>query len=314
MTRDLVFAAAGGVLSALLCLSLLLAAPLPLFMVGLGLGLSQTVVAGAAAVGTSLLVASLPSAMFCAVVLVLPALALVRQTLLARPGPYGDLEWYPAGYLAVWVSGIGAVLVILAIALIAGYPQGAEGWVRDNLAAAIRQLGFFDGEDQVATMVDLLAPMAPGLAVAMWQITLVASGALAQRLMALMGRNLRPQLDLAMFRLPRWMLYAVAATLALALAGSGTYGYLGRNLMIVVLIPFFLTGVAVVHVISRGWPQRPVLLAVFYAALLMFGWPMSIVLMMLGVVEHWINMRLRMAGPGGPGPGAGGSGSGTGNT
>lgn len=314
MTRDLVFALAGGAVSALFCLSLLFAAPLPLFMIGLGLGLGQTIVAGAAVVGTSLLVSSLPATMFCAAVLVIPALALVRQTLLARPGPYGDLEWYPAGYLAVWVAGIGAALVILAIALIAGYPQGAEGWVRDNLTAAIRQLGFFRGDDQVAAVVDMLAPMAPGLAVAMWQIMLVANGALAQRLMALMGRNLRPQLDLAMFRLPHWMLYAAAATLALALAGQGTYGYLGWNLMIVVLIPFFLTGVAVVHVISRNWPQRPVLLAIFYAALLVFGWPMSIILMMLGVVEHWIDLRRRMAGTGGPGPGAGGPGGGAGNT
>lgn len=298
MPKGTLLALPGGAASAFLWLTLPFFAPLPLFAVGLGLGFAQVVVAAAAALVVSLLLDGWIGLLYAGMSLVLPVALLVRQALLARPDGRGGLEWYPGGGLAVWLAGIGAALVAISVLLAArGSPEGAEAWLRDALRRALEALGFFSEDAQLAAAVDVLAPLAPGIAVATWLLFLVVNAVLAQAMLTRRGKNLRPAVDLAMFQLPGWLPIAVAAALAIGLVAGGDLGFAGRNLVVVGLVPYFLMGIAVVHVISRSWPGRGFALAVFYVLLLLFSWPMSVLLMILGVLEHWFNWRAGQAQP-----------------
>ncbi|MDJ0950611.1 MAG: hypothetical protein QNJ94_16990 [Alphaproteobacteria bacterium] len=297
MPKELLLAIAGGAASAVLWIVLPVTSPLPLFAVGLGLGLANVLAAGATALVMALLVGGTTAVLYAGLGLVLPTIILVRQALLARPDADGNLEWYPPGMLAIWLAGIGTVLIVIALTLAATQsPAGAEAWVRQTLAAGLRQFGVFD-EAGVALAVDIMAPLAPGITVGSWLIMLTLNGALAQALLVKNRKNLRPPADLAMFRLPAWGPAIVAVPAVVGFAAGGDLGYAARNLMVAGLVPFFLMGVALVHVLSRGWPGRGVALGLFYLLLLVFGWPMSLLLMGLGLLEHWFNWRGRQAGP-----------------
>ena len=149
------------------------------------------------------------------------------------------------------------------------------------------------------------------VAVATWLVLLVLNASVAQTLLVNSGRNLRPVLDLTGFRLPAWMPLAPLAAAALAFVASGDVAFAARNLALIALVPYFLTGIAVVHVVSRPWPARGLFLAGFYVIVFLFGWPASILLMVLGLLEHWMNWRASSGrGPatGGGGPKVSGSG------
>lgn len=296
-SRDLFLAIGAGAVAAILDLFVPFAAPLPMFLAGLGLGLRPILIAGAAAAVTAILTGGFFSLVYDAVVLIGPTMLLCRKVLLARDDGKGGLEWYPPGLLAVWLTAIGAMIVVVAVIFAsAASPGGAEAWVRDMLRGAIKGLGLFRNQAGLDTTVDILAPLAPGVAGAMWMIVMVINGSLAQNALVRARRNLRPATDLAMFQLPGWMPAAVVGAAAAAAAFGGDVGYAATNLVLVALVPYFLVGVAVIHVISRPWAARNVLLTLFYAFLFVFGWPASLLLMVLGLLEHWLNLRLRRSG------------------
>jgi hypothetical protein len=112
-----------------------------------------------------------------------------------------------------------------------------------------------------------------------------------------MGYALRPSPDLTTTTPPRWLLPSVVAVAAVALVGSGQLGFLATNIALILSVPYFLTGLAVVHAVSVRWNGRLAILIALYLLLLLFGWPL-IVVTGLGMVEHWIGLRRNGAAPG----------------
>ena len=69
---------------------------------------------------------------------------------------------------------------------------------------------------------------------------------------------------------------------------------LALNAAIVLLVPFFFAGLAVVHAFAGGRQARTLLLMVFYFFLLVSGWPIAMVVG-LGVIEQWAGLRRRFS-------------------
>ncbi|UEM22584.1 DUF2232 domain-containing protein [Skermanella mucosa] len=307
MPNALLMAIGGGVLSALLYLSvtagglgtviLAYLGPLPLLMVGLGLGLRSFAIAGTVAV---LAVAGFGGPLFglsYGLANGIVVAVIVRQALLARPAPDGTLEWYPPGLLLVVLTGLGLVGLGLAALLTLGDPGGLEGSVRQFLSLAFGDAaaGTAGAEEPLGELIEGFAQVFPGMVVVSWLTMAIINAALAQGVLMRFGRNLRPAMRVAEVELPNWtpMLLAAAGVLAL-LGGEGQLGYLGLNAAIVLLVPFFFAGLAVVHAFAGGRQARTLLLMVFYFFLLVSGWPIAMVVG-LGVIEQWAGLRRRFS-------------------
>jgi len=87
----------------------------------------------------------------------------------------------------------------------------------------------------------------------------------------------------------------VAATAA-ALVGSGWFGFVATNVALILCVPYFLTGLAIIHAVSRNWSGRTAILVALYLLLLLFRWPL-IAIAGLGIVEYWIGLRHRYGAP-----------------
>ncbi|WP_158044527.1 DUF2232 domain-containing protein [Skermanella pratensis] len=307
MPNALLMAIGGGVLSALLYLSvtagglgtviLAYLGPLPLLMVGLGLGLRPFVIAVTVAI---LAVAGFGGPLFglsYGLANGIVVAVIVRQALLARAAPDGTLEWYPPGLLLVVLTGLGLVGLALAALLTLGDPGGLEGSVRQFLSLAFGDAaaGTAEAEEPLGDLIDGFAQVFPGMVVVSWLTMAIINAALAQGVLMRFGRNLRPAMRVAEVELPNWtpILLAVAGVLAL-LGGEGQLGYLGLNAAIVLLVPFFFAGLAVVHAFAGGRQARTLLLMVFYFFLLVSGWPIAMVVG-LGVIEQWAGLRRRFS-------------------
>lgn len=314
------WAGAAGLTSAALYLSVVLGspgafllaylAPLPLFLAGLGLGLTALLAAGAAACAiVALASGSVTAAGMYLGIEVLPIAVLVRQALLSRPvsappGPDGSVngssgvEWYPLGRLTGLLVGMAAAVLLVIWLVFASGEGGLEAAVQAFLNAGLQEMLQAGGAEaeEMTPAIALMAALFPGIAAASWVVMIAVNGALAQGLASRFGRNLRPSPDMVTLELPRALLVVLIVAAVVGLVAPGGLGYIGRNLLVVLGIAYLFAGLAVVHGFILRLAARQVLLVVVYVTMVLFGWPVLLV-MLLGILDQLFGLRRRFAGP-----------------
>jgi hypothetical protein len=303
MARAWIIPAGAGVLSALLFLAVAVGspgalilgylAPLPLFAMGLGAGLISAATAGATATALVGAIAGLIPAVTFAALLVAPAVVLIRQALLSRIDAGGKLEWYPSGRLVVWLIGIGACLFVAAILFVSG-GRSVEERLRGVFASALSAYVGAAPAAQMQPLVDLLSGY-PSIIVVSWLAMVAVNGVLAQGLLVRFKHNLRPSPAVGGIELPRAVGAITALAAALAVLANGWLEFIGRNLLVMLGLAFFVAGLGVVHGLIKPGGQRIVVLVGFYMFVLVFGWPILLVAV-VGFVDHWVHFRRRFGG------------------
>lgn len=306
MRKELIFALAAGTLSGLLhslpagggfgTLIIALLAPLPLFAAGLSAGLSGALVAGAAGIALSAVMADdIMRVVVFTGVLALPIAVLTRQALLQRTEA-GVAEWYPPGALLAWLAGMGVLVAAAFMALLAYFDKTDE--LRDFLAKTLAQFPQYDEAAAVA-VADIMAPLVPGMVGGSWMLSMMLNGVLAQGLLVGFRRNLRPSPKIGAIELPRplvvlWLV-ALAATLL-----PGAASHVGLTILVVLGLPLFMQGLSVLHAMAARASTPVLLLVVIYVMLVMFYVGMIPLLALVGVIEHWVKIRARLQGRAGP--------------
>ncbi len=329
MSRDLIFGVLAGAASALLVmaaasspLGLLLGylAPLPLFFAGLTRGVMPALAAAITGGAVSAVYGPMAAAMFM-LLFGLPAFWLVRQALLARPaveaGPDAEalsgsgeaaLEWYPVGSLLVWLAAWAAGLVMIAWLFTAGREGGLGGYLQPLLLQVFSatlpvQSGAEAGGEGTAAaeLAGRLARVMPAVMAASWMLMLAVNGVLAQGLAGMLKQNRRPPPRYGALTLPRFLAIALPALIAAALlagnAGADA-GTVAMALAAITAFPMFMRGLAVVHAMAGTAPATGLVLAAFYAALVVAGALVGMLVVILGLIEEWAGIRRRLAAKG----------------
>lgn len=281
----LLAAGAAGLVSALLALwafrglplgtGFFWLSPMPLFLAGLGFG--QSSLLGAAAIGLVLMLAiggSLPAGIWLAA-FGLPAVAF---TMAGQRG--GKIE--PAMPLAL--LGLYPALVLLIAAFVAADAAGGlEGMLRQVVAGGLARLGVALEAAEAAQIARLM-----GGALAFWlAVAIAVNGTAAQAFLARRGLALAGTPAWRQARLPGWFIGLPAlATVWFVLSPSGEDG-LALSVLAALLVPFFFQGLGVVHGLGRDFPARPFLLGGFYAALVVFIFPVAIIVVGIGLFSQF---------------------------
>jgi hypothetical protein len=223
----------------------------------------------------------------------LPALIVVRQALLSRQQGE-DVEWYPPGLLLAQLTCLAGLGIGLAFLLLLDHPGGLQGAIEEFLASALVEMGVIEAEAVPSAELGPWMFLFPGLMATSWLVMIVLNAILAQTLAVRFGWNRRPSPDLTRLELPSWLWPALGAAGLVALLGDHGWGFLGRSLLIVFVVPYVFLGLAVIHTLVRRWSHPSWLLAAVYGALVLLGWPILAVLL-LGFVEDWAHLRRRLA-------------------
>lgn len=264
---------------------------LPLFAAGFAFGPQAAGLAGALAAVAVAALGSLPAALVFIAASSLPAGLAIRFGWPDQPG--GATR--PGRSLAAIVL-LAAAILIGAALVFANHPGGLSAVLTSIVRSAIGQMptGYETlGEDMIATVVALK----PG-ALALWFTVLLALNAmLAARLVGRAGLMAVPPPALRSLRVPGFLLPLplVGAVGAGLLGGEG--GALGFGLFLILCIPWFLQGIAVVHGLTKGKAGRGVMLVTLYLGLLVFLMPVAGALTALGMVDHFRRFRERRTGP-----------------
>ncbi len=290
-------------------------APLPLYLAGLSAG------AMAAAIGTGVVclvsaaLTGLPGVVSYVALIGLPAMAMSSLLLLNRdtalPAGSTQVEWYPAGRTLCWLACGASVLFLIA----AFAAMGQEGGLRAQTEELF--LPAMGGREQFVAMLAELQPSAdPEVLIEIMTATLptalviylaamvAANAGIAQRILVRTGRALRPSPPIKSMDLPVELDIALALSVALSLA-PGEAGFIGGSLAVILMTPYFLLGLIVIHAISLRWPGRAAILTLLYCAML-FVQPLSFLIAALGLMEQWYSLRRQYGGLGPRQPGSDG--------
>ena len=319
MPPALLAASAGGAMAAAMYLSVLTGstggmvmvylAPLPLFLAGLAFGPNTGLVASGLAV---LLVFGIGGGVVLPLTFlvfsVVPVLVVGRKALLSRQSPDGGVQWYPPGLLLVSLSGLGvaAVLAAAVLAQVFGADGGLKTVVRDLLVGNLTELfgpiappGVAapgvpapGAAAQATELAETIAMVFPGVVAVSWLIMVATNGLLAQALLARFNRLMRPMLRMTDLELPGWTPLVLSVTVLGAVLLEGEVGFLLVNLAIVQALPFFFSGLAVVHAFAARRASKVAILVGFYVVLTFLAWPVVAVIG-LGIIEQWAGLRGR---------------------
>lgn len=307
MTMTILIALAAGLASATMFasiasgafISLLLfyLAPLPLMVIALGWGwLAGLIGAVVAAAGLGALF-GFPYMLAFAVTVALPALWLGHLALLARPhggdapAPAPTLDWYPVGRILMWIAAFASITTVAAMLTLGTDETTINAALRQGLTRLIS--ASLSGEDVATTdrALDALVALAPSAATMIAMLTLTLNLWLAARVTATSQRLRRPWPDLRITELPRPVLAALGAALALCLVG-GLVTMCAKIVSSSLLLAYGMVGFAVLHTITQAVAGRAFVLGAIYAATLFIGWPM-LGAVVLGLADAAFGIRRR---------------------
>lgn len=312
MSKETLIAIGAGVLSAVFAMTLfgqipgalifVYLASLPLFMVGLSTGpRAVTISSGVGFMVTGLFGGGMAAGIF-GLMQALPAWLVVKQSLLQRPAnaPGSQPKLYPAGNTLCWLAMLAAAILAVAAVASLSDDRSFSTVVTSNLESVFKAIAPELDPVQRTSVVGIMTPMFPGAVGVSWVLMTIVNASLAQGILVRMGGNLRPSPAYAGLELPQWMSLPLIGSAALALLGSGEIEYTGRNLVMVLAVPYFFLGLAVIHTWARRLSFTGLILASFYLVLLLSGWVMLVVAG-TGMLEQWRGLR-----GGAPGPAKGG--------
>jgi len=274
-------------------------APLPVMIAGLGW--SHWAALLAALTGAIAVAAIFGGVFFFAFVAGIgaPAWWLTYLSALARPVPAGvhgaepSLEWYPPGRLVLWAAILGALVVIVAIPNFGLDAETFRAGLHAALSRMIRPEGAADALPNTSRLVDFLVTVVPPAAAVIATVTSMVNLWLAGRIVSFSRRLPRPWPDIPAMTFPPLS----AAVLAVAVALSFTGGIVAIAATIAgasLIMAYGVLGFAVLHTVTRGQSSRPILMGGIYASVIVFGWPL-LMLVLLGLADMFFGLRARFA-------------------
>lgn len=314
MPRDVLTAVAAGLASAaaalaflsgsFLAIGLVYMAPLPMLMAGLALGPRVAAIAALAGIMVMGMFGGPAMAGVFAVVHGLPTWAIVKLALSARVGAAGagaaDTATNGGSAAGAWMAP-GAIVSVMAlfaaglliVAAMAVGDAGLSGFVADHLGRVFETMApGLEAADR-GRITQTMTPLFPGTVAASWVVMVAVNTVIAQGVLARIGRNRRPSPGYLGLELPGWLSWPLVGAAVMALVGPGEWEYLGRNLTMVLALPYFFLGLAVFHTLARRVAATKMLLVTFYLVIVISIWA-ALVVAGIGIVEQWYGLRARI--------------------
>lgn len=271
-------------------------AMLPLFAVGLSLHLRAMAIAAATGTIIAAVVGGFGLSINYLGINALPALIIARAALTARTHADGTLEWYPPGRILVWLSGVGSALALIVLGVIEF--AGIEADLHEQMGRVLATFAPDWPAEDTSALATRLVSLVPGAVGSAVTVLTIINGALAQTLVARLGKNIRPSPKMAEIFLPGAFVIAFGVVVAIGFL-DGLPGKAATAVYQAMLVPIIMQGLAVVHAFI-GMANAPgMLLVLFYFLLFLFSWLMPL-FVVLGLVEQMAGLRRRFvtAGPG----------------
>ncbi len=325
MPHYILMGLAGGFASAVLFMSataggaagrilLYFLAPLPSFLAGLGWGSTSALIAAlAASTATGFVLGGIWPAFVFLVSQGVPIVLLCHFALLAHaPGtPRTDgggttsTDWYPVGRLLALAAIIAGSLSVMSLFMLGSDLDEVRGILRELIEKVFaKDLASLRDKPLTPQEIDSLAQLGlfllPAASATSWLAGFILNLWLAGRITHASGRLVRPWPDIASMTFPPGVLWGLVIALVFTFL-PGYPGLISSGFAGALLFAYMLMGLAIIHHVTRGKPQRPFILWGVYFLLLLFNSWAAAVIALLAIAEPISPLRRRPVASGPPG-------------
>jgi hypothetical protein len=324
MPHYILMGLAGGFASAVLFMSataggtagrilLYFLAPLPSFLAGLGWGSTSALVAAlAASTATGFVLGGIWPAFVFLVSQGVPIVLLCHFALLDRaPGTIPadgsgatTVEWYPVGRLLALAAIIAGSLSVMSLFMLGSDLDEVRGILRELIDKVFaKDLASLRDKPLTPQEIDSLAQLGlfllPAASATSWLAGFTLNLWLAGRITHASGRLVRPWPDIAAMTFPPGVLWGLVIALVFTFL-PGYPGLISSGFAGALLFAYMLMGLAIIHHVTRGKPQRPFILWGVYFLLLLFNSWAAAVIALLAIAEPISPLRRRLMASGPP--------------
>jgi uncharacterized protein YybS (DUF2232 family) len=226
-----------------------------------------------------------------------PAILLVGLSLRFRVGADQQAAWYPEGKILTAITLYPSALFLIAATVASSHEGGLLALSQEAFSKMGTEYASKFPPDQAEAFQHVIANaarIAPAMVSYIWIIVAIISLAGAQFILRQQKFNLRDSFALTKLYVPNQLIYGVAITGLLGVLAAEPYDYIGRNLSMILGLPFFFVGLAVVHSWTATKKHGWLYLTPLYLAMLFFPW-LALIVAGLGVIDQWANFRQRIA-------------------
>lgn len=236
----------------------------------------------------------------------LPAWWIAYLTLLGRPEGDGRIEWYPLGRLLMWIALTSALITFIGVLALGGgdydaYRTGLKDALEGVLRLRTEVRGTTGPDASRDALIDVLAAVVPFLAAVVYGLVLSLNVWIAARVVAISEHLPRPFPYIPATAMPPITLLVFGGALVGLVLLPGFAGIAALCVVGGLAIGFALQGLALVHDLSSGRPNRAFLLAITYLLVVFFGHTVLPLLALAGMADAGLGLRHRFR-PGGSGP------------
>lgn len=263
--------------------------PLPFFLLGLSYGLRPLY--GAVAIATLLVGISggffMGSEFF--IFSGLGPAFLVNRALLNRVTPSKKRNWYPASFLLRDLTFAAGLIMLIGLGVYLYFTHGGDK--QDVVTILLKNLDPQNQIREIEPLLKAILPLLPGFFALSWAVMMLINGTLAQGLLVRFQRNIRPSPTLKDLEAPKMFLILLGLSFLLSFIGLGPLELLGKNTALIMVFPFFLIGLGLVHVWLHKTSYASLGLTLFYFLLILLIWP-ALFVIFLGILKPWVEKSL----------------------
>ncbi|MBM09812.1 MAG: hypothetical protein CMF69_09625 [Magnetovibrio sp.] len=259
-------------------------ASLPILMVGLAYGMTSAILA--AVVGALISGISGFPVMAGAFTIIygLPALIIIRLQMMQHTVSAGNT----LSIITMLTSGM-----VVTVAFFT-WDIGLSKLITNHLEQVLKQLTPDFNTVGRSQLAQAMTPLFPGVVAINWIVMTVINTVFAQYILVRIGYNQHPTPAYVNLELPFWSSWPLVSAAALALAGTGEWEYIGRNLAMLFAVPYFFLGLSVFHYLARRVTATKAVLITLYLVIVISMWA-ALVVAAIGVVEQWFGLRDRFS-------------------
>jgi len=300
ISRETIIAIGAGFISALLykmastglVLGILLAyfALQPILLIGLDKGRRAVTIAMLSGVCGTVFLANSFQAILYGVSVVFPAWIIVVTTMTFQTSTSSVNKWFPLGEIVARLTALGIIATITSVIIFHDTPGGLTQSVESFLNELIANSTQFNSSADVGPIIGKLVPLFPAITVSSWLLMIIINTLAAHAILVKKRKGVRPKLNYTAVTAPEWAYWALVCSAVFLLTGSSNIEYVGRNLVIILFIPFLLVGLTVIHTFARRFGSPTIALVSFYALMMISSWPVLLTIL-VGFFEKWIKFR-----------------------
>lgn len=129
-----------------------------------------------------------------------------------------------------------------------------------------------------------------------WAISLYIHSWFANRMLAKRNKLKRASMAIEPFPMPDWVMFLLCVATLASFIGSPSMQFFGKTSFVILMLPYFFLGLALVHHQSKDWAGRGLLLFFLYFMLLGQVW-IALFIAAGGLLHHIGQLNKRLSSP-----------------